>query len=63
VKDFIKQRLTSFLMETKNDSHEYQIRDIGGSIVYYKRKKGNKIWSFTDEKDFNGNSTKSNIIK
>lgn len=50
-------------METKNDSHEYQIRDIGGSIVYYKRKKGNKIWSFTDEKDFNGNSTKSNIIK
>ena len=51
------------LEEVKKTEWEYQLRDIGGSDVYYKRKKGDKVWDFTDEKDFEKNSTKSNQVK
>ena len=60
MKSLIKKIL---LEEVKKTEWEYQLRDIGGSDVYYKRKKGDKIWDFTDEKDFEENSTKSNQVK
>lgn len=63
MKQFIKERLVYFLSEGKTIEYQYQIRDIGGSDVYYKRKKGDKLWSFTDETDFDKNSDKKNTIK
>jgi hypothetical protein len=62
MKEFIRERLNHFLHESKN-TVEYQVRDIGGSDVYYKRKKGEKLWSFTDAEDFDKNSNKVNTIK
>jgi hypothetical protein len=47
------------LEEVKKTEWEYQVRDIGGSDVYYKRKKSEKFWSFIDEKD----SEKGKIVK
>ena len=43
---------------------EYQTRDIGGDICYYKRKNGTQLWSFINEKEYkNGGSMKNvNII-
>lgn len=63
MKDLIKLRLKHLLNEAKKSEYEYQVRDIGGSDVYYKRKKGDKLWSFTDEKDFTKNSNKENTVK
>lgn len=63
VKDLIKKRLNYLLNEAKKLEYQYQVRDIGGSDVYYKRKKGEKLWTFTDEKDFTKNSNKENIVK
>jgi hypothetical protein len=63
LKQFIRYKLNELLLESKKDKYEYQSRDIGGSMVYYKRKKGEKLWSFTDEKDFNKNSDKDNTVK
>jgi|Laugrespbdmm15sd_2_1035082.scaffolds.fasta_scaffold208063_1 hypothetical protein len=63
MREFIRERLNHFLQETKTTTYEYQVRDIGGSDVYYKRKKGEKTWSFTDDEDFNKNSNKDNTIK
>ena len=63
MKEFIKQRLVKLLTEAKKLDYEYQIRDIGGTNVYYKRKKGEKIWCFIDEKEFNKKSNKENTIK
>ena len=63
MKEFIRQRLTHLLFEGKTHEYEYQLREIGGSDVYYKRKKGDKVWSFTDDVDFEKNSNKDNIIK
>jgi hypothetical protein len=63
VKDLIKKRLNHLLNEAKKSEYQYQVRDIGGSDVYYKRKKGEKLWTFTDEKDFTKNSNKENIVK
>jgi hypothetical protein len=31
---------------------EYQTRDIGGDICYYKRKNGTQLWSFINEKEY-----------
>jgi hypothetical protein len=45
----------------ESKKYEFQIRDIGGN-VYYKRKKGNKIWEFTTEEDFIKNSNDDNVI-
>ena len=63
MKEFIRERLVYLLSERKTTEYQYQLRDIGGSDVYYKRKKGDKLWSFTDEVDFFKNSNKKNIIK
>lgn len=63
MKQFIKNRLNELLTENKKANYEYQVRDIGGSDVFYKRKKGDKLWSFTDEKDFTKNSNKDNTVK
>jgi hypothetical protein len=38
--------------EIKKTEWEYQVRDIGGSDVYYKKKRGDKLWSFTTELDY-----------
>jgi hypothetical protein len=46
------------LEEIKKTQWEYQIRDIGGSDVFYKRKKGDKYWLFTDELDYYKNNKK-----
>jgi hypothetical protein len=48
--------------EVEKTTWEYQERDIGGESVFYKRQKGEEIWSFTNELDFCKNSTKQNII-
>jgi hypothetical protein len=63
LKNLIKIRVKDFLNEAKKAEYEYQVRDIGGSDVYYKRKKSEKLWSFTDEKDFTKNSNKENTVK
>lgn len=63
MKNLIQIRVKAFLNEAKKTEYEYQVRDIGGSDVYYKRKKGEKLWSFTDEKDFTKNSNKENTVK
>lgn len=63
MKTFIRERLNYFLTESKKIDYEYQLRNIGGSDVYYKRKNGDKIWSFTDNKDFDNNSNDKNVIK
>ena len=60
MKSIIKKIL---LEEVKKTEWEYQVRDIAGSDVYYKRKKGDKVWVFTDEEDIEKNSTKSNQVK
>jgi hypothetical protein len=60
MKHLIKEIL---LEEVKKTNWEYQVRNIGGSDIYYKRKKGTKVWDFTDEKDFEKNSTKVNQVK
>ena len=42
---------------------EYQVRDIGGADVYYKRKVGGDIWYFIDNEEFDKKSNKDNIVK
>jgi hypothetical protein len=46
----------------KDIEWEYQIRDIGG-LVFYKRKKGEETWRFTDAEDFAENACNSKIVK
>jgi len=40
---------------------EYQFRDIDTGI-WYKRKKGDILWTFTTEEDYMKNSIKENIV-
>lgn len=60
--------LAGILSESKEGSKdkkiewEYQIRDIGG-LVFYKRKKGEENWIFTDAEDFAENACNSKIVK
>lgn len=60
IRTILREKLIS---ESKKMEYEYQIRDIGGADVYYKRKKGEKIWDFTDEYEFEKNGNKKNIVK
>ena len=46
MKEFIRERLIHLLSEGKTTEYQYQLRDIGGSDVYYKRKKGDKQFTF-----------------
>jgi hypothetical protein len=45
------------------ESYKYQIRDIGGSDVFYKKKKNQKLWTFIDKEEYDENANKNNIIK
>ncbi len=61
MKGYIKKLLREgLLIESK---FEYQVRDIGGSDVYYKRKVEDDIWEFIDKDEFDKKSNKDNIIK
>lgn len=64
MKSYIKHILReSLLIESKKTTYEYQVRDIGGGDVYYKRKKGDKIWNFIEKEEFERNSNKENTVK
>ncbi len=64
MKNLIRELLVKALIsESKKTEYEYQIRDIGGSDVYYKRKKSDKLWNFIEKNEFDANSTKRNTIK
>lgn len=64
MKSYIKHILReSLISESKKTEFQYQVRDIGGFDVYYKRKKGEKLWDFIDKDDFEKNSTEKNTIK
>jgi hypothetical protein len=59
MKDIIKYILKEELIKNK---YLYQIRDVGGEDLFYKKLKNEKHWSFTDAVDFYKNSTKQNRI-
>ncbi len=61
MKGFIKKLLREGLIN--ESKFEYQVRDIGGGDVYYKRKVGSKIWDFIEQDEFNAKSNKGNIVK
>ena len=61
MKVLIKSLLREGLLS--ESKFEYQVRDIGGSDVYYKRKTGSDIWDFIDKDEFDKKSNKDNIVK
>ena len=64
MKNLIRELLVKGLIsESKKTEYEYQIRDIGGSDVYYKRKNNDKLWNFIEKDEFDADSTKENTIK
>lgn len=63
MKKTIKKLLREGLLNEIINKFEYQVRDIGGSDVYYKKKKGSDVWSFIDKTEFEKYSNKDNIIK
>tara|TARA_R110000823_G_scaffold302367_1_gene423559 strand:- start:370 stop:531 length:162 start_codon:yes stop_codon:yes gene_type:complete len=43
---------------------EYHTRDIGADICYYRRRKGDKLWSFVNEKEYSlGGVVKENYFE
>ena len=40
------------LSNKKNEKYEFQVRNIGGSDVFYKRKIGDKLWGFSNKEEF-----------
>lgn len=63
MKNIIKKLLREGLLNETVNKFEYQVRDIGGTDVYYKKKKGSDIWSFIDKTEFENDSNKDNIVK
>ena len=61
MKGLIKSLLREGLLS--ESKFEYQVRDIGGADVYYKRKTGSGIWDFIDKDEFDKKSNKDNIVK
>jgi len=61
MKSLIKTLLREGLLT--ESKFEYQVRDIGGADVYYKRKVGGDIWDFIDKEEFDKKSNKDNIVK
>jgi hypothetical protein len=59
-KHTIKQLLREALI---SESFQYQIRDIGGSDVFYKKKKNQKLWTFIDKDEYDKNANKNNTVK
>jgi hypothetical protein len=60
MKSLIKTLLREGLLT--ESKFEYQVRDIGGADVYYKRKVGGDIWDFIDKEEFEKKSNKDNLI-
>ena len=60
MKSLIKTLLREGLLT--ESKFEYQVRDIGGADVYYKRKSGSDIWVFIDKDEFEKKSNKDNLI-
>ena len=60
MKSLIKTLLREGLLT--ESKFEYQVRDIGGADVYYKRKVGSDIWDFIDKDEFEKKSNKDNLI-
>lgn len=60
MKSLIKTLLREGLLT--ESKFEYQVRDIGGSDVYYNRKVGGEIWDFIDKEEFEKKSNKDNLI-
>ena len=55
--------LAGIVSENKEDvQYEFQVRDIGGS-VFYKRKKGDSLWVFITAEEFAENSHKGKLLK
>lgn len=61
MKSLIKSLLREGLLN--ESKFEYQVRDIGGADVYYKRIAGSDIWDFIDKDEFDKKSNKDNIVK
>jgi hypothetical protein len=61
----MKKRIKKLLRENLliESKFEYQIRDIDGFYLYYKRKSENDMWEFIDKDEFDKKSNKDNIIK
>ena len=56
MKSLIKHLLVKALIaESKKSEYQYQVRDICGSDVYYKRKKGEKLWDFIEKEEYEKN--------
>jgi hypothetical protein len=56
MKSLIKELLINGLIaESKKTEYEYEVRDIGGADVYYKRKKGEKLWDFIEKEEYDKN--------
>jgi hypothetical protein len=56
MKSLIRDLLVKALIsESKKTEYEYEVRDIGGADVYYKRKKGTKLWDFIDKEEYDKN--------
>jgi hypothetical protein len=61
MKGLIKSLLREGLLT--ESKFEYQVRDIGGGDVYYRRKIGGGVWDFIDKEEFDKKSNKDNIVK
>lgn len=56
MKSLIKELLVKGLIaESKKTEYEYEVRDIGGADVYYKKKKGTKLWDFIEKEEYDKN--------
>ncbi len=53
----------TLLNESKVIDYQYQVRDIGGNDVYYKKNKNSKYWKFIDKKEFDKKANKKNTIE
>ena len=57
MKPLIKELLMKALIaESKKTEYEYEVRDIGGADVYYKRKRGEKLWDFMEKEEYEKNN-------
>ena len=64
MKVIINENQLMFLVEkVKTNKFQYQVRDIGGSDVYYKKKVGDKFWKFIEKDEFDKKSNKDNLVK
>jgi len=55
------KNLAGIISESEHEL-EFQVRDIGGS-VFYMRKKGDKFWRFISSEEFAQNCHKGKLLK